>query len=154
MSEFNIPQYGLSNPNRQMPGFQIPQFDMGGTQYNPLFTNNGGGFETLGAGWDQGLDPNTFQQKPAGFDLGWNVPTVGLGLYGLNTLGNLWSSFQANKIAKDQLAWAKEFGNANLNNSIKQYNTQLTDRATTRMASNGWSPDQVATYTDQNKVSR
>ena len=85
---------------------------------------------------------------------GWNMPTVGLGLYGLSTLGNLWQGFQANKIAKDQLAWAKEFGNANLNNSIKNYNTQLSDKATSRMSSSGWSPEQMAAYIEANKVTR
>ena len=125
------PSY-LSPGTAALMGYQPNQNSF---NWNQDFGNGGGG----GA-----AQPN----------FGWNMPTVGLGLYGLSTLGNLWQGFQANKIAKDQLAWAKEFGNANLNNSIKNYNTSLEDKARSRASSSGWSPEQIDAYVQANKVSR
>jgi hypothetical protein len=137
--QFSIPQYGLSKPGAQLfdINMQMPVTDpnlVGFDPSNPATYGGAGG-----------------AAKPK---LGWNMPTMELGLKGLGSAFNLWNAFQANKIAKDQLAWSKEFGNANLNNSIKSYNTQLDDRAASRMSSMGWTPEQVAAYTEKNKVSR
>lgn len=105
------------------------------------------------SGNNQPFFPGTEQQS-AGFNFGWNAPSFQFGIQGLSTLGNLYQGFQANKIAKQQLAWAKEFGNANLNNSIKSYNTAIEGRANARQSSMGWTPEQIAAYTDKNKLTR
>ena len=34
-------------------------------------------------------------------EIGYNIPTLQLGMQGLGTLGNLWGSFQSTKLAKD-----------------------------------------------------
>ena len=60
--------------------------------------------------------------------LGWNADTLKMGLSGLNTLGNLWGAWQSNKLARDQLNFTKDVTNTNLNNSIKSYNDQISDR--------------------------
>ncbi len=86
--------------------------------------------------------------------LGANIGTAQLGLQGLSTLGGLWNAYQSNSLAKQQLSLTKDVTNANLNNSIKSYNTQLTDRATSRAAVNGTSPDATQAYINANSLNR
>lgn len=88
----------------------------------------------------------------AGF--GFNMPSIGMGLSGLSTLGNIWNSFQAKKLAKEQLEFQKNFANTNLTNSIKSYNTQLGDRSRSRAAQEGQSAEAAQAYVDQNKLTR
>lgn len=88
------------------------------------------------------------------FDLGWNAPTLKMGLSGLNTLGNLWGAWQSNRLARDQLNFTKDVTNANLNNSIQSYNTSLEDRARARGAMEGQSSSDVQSYIDKNRLSR
>lgn len=67
----------------------------------------------------------------------------------LQGFGTLWGGFQQNKIAKDALKFQKQSYETNLSNSIKSYNTALTDRMTSRGAQNETSSaavqDQIAT---------
>ena len=86
--------------------------------------------------------------------LGWNLGTARLVGGGLQTLGNLYSAWQANKLAKEQFALTKDIANTNLNSSLKAYNTQLSDRARARGVTEGQSPDQVASYIAENRLSR
>lgn len=46
---------------------------------------------------------------------------------------NMWNSYQANQLAKDQFAFQKDAFNKNLAASIKSYNNSLTNQAN-RMA--------------------
>lgn len=79
---------------------------------------------------------------------------VGLALTGLQTLGNLWGAFQAQKLAKKQFKLTKDVTETNLANQIKSYNTALADRARSRGVMEGQSPDQVSQYISSNALSR
>lgn len=93
------------------------------------------------------------QQAPGGFQLGWNAPTMQLGMQGLNTIGNIWGAWQSNKLAKDQLNFTKKIANANLNNQIASYNTALEDRSRSRAAVEGQSSAEAQAYIDKNRLS-
>lgn len=109
-------------------------------------STNSTGTGVSGAG---SLDPSN-----SGFSLGWNTPTLQMGLQGLNTLGNIWGAWQSNKLAKDQLNFTKEITNTNLNNQIKSYNTSLEDRSRSRAAVEGQSDTEAQAYIDKNKLTR
>jgi hypothetical protein len=101
-------------------------------------------------GWPYGQ--GQAQQQP--FELGWNAPTLQMGIQGLNTIGNIWGAWQSNKLAKDQLNFTKMITNTNLNNQIKSYNTALEDRSRSRAAVEGQSASEAQSYIDRNRLSR
>lgn len=135
---FTIPNYGaMTTPNYQFQstgglGLQIPQT----TPASPASV--------------LGTDPS----GSGSFDFGANIPTLRMGLSGLNTLGNLWGAWQANNLAKDQLNFTKSVTNTNLNNSIQSYNTALSDRARARGFTEGQSDSQVSDYITANSLRR
>lgn len=141
MDTWNIPNYGVPDLNftneAASPLSYRPtnSFVLGGTgSYNPAGNGVTGGIgsfsDTLGA----------------------NIPTFQLGLSGLNALGGLYGAFQANNLAKDQFNYAKKITNTNLANSIKSYNTTLSDRANARASVEGWSDQQTQDYVNKNKL--
>ena len=83
-------------------------------------------------------DPTIWQSLTGYKDLKGNdiagYGTTGLGL--LSGAMNMWNSYQANQLAKDQFAFQKEAFNKNLAASIKAYNNSLTNQAN-RMAARG-----------------
>ena len=85
-------------------------------------------------------------------EFGMNIPTAQLGLTGLSTLGNLWGSFQSNKLARDSFNFQKGMVEKNYANQIKSYNTALTDRATTRGFVQGDSTEMTQQYINDNKL--
>ena len=86
--------------------------------------------------------------------LGFNLDTGKLALSSLQTLSNLWGAFQSNKMAKDQLKFAKETTNTNLNNQIQTYNTSLADRINSRAKVNGQNQQSVDEYLALNRLAR
>lgn len=88
------------------------------------------------------------------FDLGWNAPTLKMGLSGIGTLGNLWGAWQSNRLARDQLNFTKDVTNTNLNNQIQSYNTALEDRARARGAMEGQTTAETQAYIDKNRLNR
>lgn len=86
--------------------------------------------------------------------LGMNIPTFQLGLGAIGSLANIYGGFQANKLAKDQLSFAKDVTNTNLNNQIKSYNTALEDRARSRATTENRSQASADEYIEKNKLSR
>lgn len=84
--------------------------------------------------------------------LGFNTGTANLALSGLQTIGNLFAAFQANKLAKQQFKYTKKVTDANLGNQIQSYNTALSDRINSRYVMEGKSPDQAQSYLDVNKL--
>lgn len=97
--------------------------------------------------------PNTFMSGSAS-QLGMNIPTFQLGLGALGSLANIYSGFQANKLAKDQLNFAKSVTNTNLNNQIKSYNTALEDRARSRATAENRDQSSADAYIAANKLTR
>ena len=85
-------------------------------------------------------------------EIGYNIPTLQLGMQGLGTLGNLWGSFQSQKLARDSFDFQKGMAEKNYANQIKSYNTALTDRATSRGFVQGDSADTTQQYINNNKL--
>jgi hypothetical protein len=92
--------------------------------------------------------------NPLDFKLGWNAPTLQMGMQGAGMLSNLWGAWQSNRLARDQLDWTKKFANINLNNQIKSYNTALEDRSRSRAAVEGQSAAEAQAYVDRNRLTR
>lgn len=86
--------------------------------------------------------------------LGMNIPTFQLGLGAIGSLANIYGGFQANKLAKDQLNFAKSVTNTNLNNQIKSYNTALEDRARSRAVAENRDQSTADAYIAANKLTR
>lgn len=86
--------------------------------------------------------------------LGMNIPTLQLGLGALGSLADIYSGFQANKLAKDQLSFTKNITNTNLNNQIKSYNTALEDRARSRATAENRDQSTADEYIAANRLSR
>lgn len=86
--------------------------------------------------------------------LGLNIGTGQLALGGLQALGNLYSSFQAQDLARKQFNFAKEFASANLANQIKSYNTRLDDKINSRAFTEGRPAGWAQDYLNQNRLTR
>lgn len=84
--------------------------------------------------------------------IGLNIPTFQLGAQALGSLGNIFNAFQANKMAKKSFDFTKKYAETNLGNSIKSYNTALTDRARSRGVAEGQSQSEIDNYVRTNKL--
>lgn len=85
--------------------------------------------------------------------LGMNIPTMQLGLGGIQTLAGLYTGLQSLGLAKDQFNFQKGLAQTNLNNSVQSYNTSLTDRANARAVVEGQSNADRDAYINANKLS-
>lgn len=84
---------------------------------------------------------------------GWGgVAQTGIGA--VNTIGNLWGAYQANKMAKKQFAFTKDMAETNLSNQIQSYNTALSDRARSRAVTEGQSDATRDQYVADNSLRR
>lgn len=129
-----------------MQGFQLPNWDpnqFANMNFGPSPMSNTATGTPMSNSSVTGYQPLEF---------GANIPTFQLGLQGLGTLGNLWGTFQSNKLAKDSFNFQKSFAQQNLANQIKNYNTTLTDRATARGFVQGDSAEKTQQYIDNNKL--
>lgn len=102
------------------------------------------------AGVPAGLPPMAGGATPLGFNLG----TANAALGGLQTIGNMWMAFQANKQAKKQFKFAKQMTRINLANQIQAYNTSLADRARSRSVMESQTPEQTQAYFDSNALTQ
>lgn len=162
--DFQLPNY-LQQPNYQNQGFQMPA--------SPAFMGGNVGFQmptaadlsSFGSGYgnmnaNYGLNqPNMLAMggnQAGGFldGLGMNMGTAKLGLEGINSIGNLWNAFQAQKLANKQFEYTKNVTDTNLINSIKSYNTTLEDRINSRAKVQGMSSAESQAYIDKNRLSR
>ena len=73
---------------------------------------------------------------------------------GLNSLGQLWGSYQSNKLAKNQFKLQKSVTNTNLMNQIQSYNTALRDRINARTHMEAKDQSSADKYYDENKLKR
>ncbi len=126
----------------------VPSSQWGQTNFG---MPNYGAMMPAGDGTGTGMGMNA-AQPAAGFQLGWNAPTMQMALSGLNTIGNIWGAWQSNKLAKDQLNFTKKIAMANLNNQISAYNTALEDRSRSRAAVEGQSSAEAQAYVDRNRL--
>lgn len=142
-----------------LTGNQAPQ--PGAMSWMP---NNNQNFNTPAMNYTPGatigMNAGTGVASPTSFlpgsanQLGMNVPTFQLGLGALGSLANIYSGFQANKLAKDQLNFTKSVTNTNLNNQIKSYNTALEDRARSRATAENRDQSSADAYIAANKLTR
>ena len=84
--------------------------------------------------------------------LDWNIGTGQLVLGGIGSIGNLWSSWQAQKLAKEQFNYQKGITDTNLANQIQSYNTALSDRITSRGFIQGDSQSTIDQYVENNSL--
>ncbi|AZO48044.1 hypothetical protein [Mesorhizobium sp. M4B.F.Ca.ET.058.02.1.1] len=75
-----------------------------------------------------------------------------LALGGLQTIGSLWQAWEANKLAKAQFNFQKEFAQKNLANQIQSYNTTLEDRSNSRAFTQGDSQATADAYYQSHKL--
>lgn len=84
--------------------------------------------------------------------LGMNLGTGQLALGGIGTIGNLWSAWQAQKLAKEQFNYQKGITDTNLANQIQSYNTALSDRINARGFMQGDSQSTIDQYIEENSL--
>ncbi len=84
--------------------------------------------------------------------LGMNLGTGQLVLGGIGTIGNLWSAWQAQKLAKEQFNYQKGITDTNLTNQIQSYNTALSDRINSRGFTQGDSQSTIDQYIEENSM--
>ena len=84
--------------------------------------------------------------------LGMNLGTGQLVLGGIGSIGNLWSSWQAQKLAKEQFNYQKGITDTNLANQIQSYNTALSDRINARGFVQGDSQSTIDQYIEENSM--
>jgi hypothetical protein len=87
-------------------------------------------------------------------NLGFNLPTLNLALGGLQTIGNLWGAWQANKLAKQQFGLQRNLANANLANQIQSYNTTLEDRIRSRYFTQGGTSADADAYLSSHRLNK
>lgn len=144
------PQTGFTD-NWLAPSNTSQNFSNAIASYNALNQGTETSFwdRLFGSSSNSGTSTGTNQDQ-IGF--GFNMPTLALGIRGLSALGNLWSGFQANKMAQKQYNLAKEAYQTNLANSIKSYNTALTDRIRARAAMETGDRNAYDDYLNENKL--
>ena len=84
--------------------------------------------------------------------LGMNLGTGQLVLGSIGTIGNLWSGWQAQKLAKEQFNYQKGITDTNLANQIQSYNTALSDRMASRGFMQGDSQSTIDQYVENNSM--
>lgn len=124
--------------DNMQPGLQNNYYQNLMGNNTPNGFNNGGG---IAGGWNS-----------QGNGLGFNLGTAQLALGGLNSLGNLWGAFQANKMAKEQFAYQRNLANANYDNQVASYNTALADRGRSRASIENRDPSYGTQYYEANKL--
>lgn len=142
--------YALSQiyPSQANYGFAPPSVNYGFTTTSPqAFTGSGLRMPTMtsagnsgswglnpqssGMGMQYGgqtATPNLNQSNGFGF----NMPTLQLGLQGLNAISGLYFGSKALGMAKDQFNFSKQMAQKNFRNQVNAYNTGLEDRLRTR----------------------
>jgi len=131
--------FGSADPMDPMAGFSMgsptvnTQAAVAGATMAPVST--GIAPPTVGGITPPGVTPpGVTPPGGAGGGVGFFAPGGGaqFALGAIQTLGNLWSTFQQNKLAKESFQFQKKAYYTNLENQEKTYNTALEDRISTR----------------------
>lgn len=131
--------YGASNP----AGVLMQNNASGGMAPNGNHTPGAGNVVT-----PQGATMYNNMATPLGMNLG----TGQLALGAIGTIGNLWSSWQAQKLAQEQFNYQKGITDTNLANQIQSYNTALSDRIAARGFMQGDSQSTIDQYIEDNSM--
>ena len=154
MYDFNLS--GTNDTTKS--GFGLGTYELG--TLNAV--NGGGAGATMGS--NTGLpsatvDPissgtNQFGQMGGGGNFWSKDGGAGMVLGGVQVLGNLWSTYQQQKMAKEQMSFAREQWDTNLANQTQTYNTALRDKAqgAANYAGKAGDPNFVDDYVDRNKL--
>lgn len=110
--------------------------------------NTGGGLNT---NW-MGVQVEPMTGTTGGFSGKGFAGNMGMIMGGVQALGNLWNSYQQNKLAKEQFAFQKDAWNTNINMQKQTYNTALDDRIRSRHAATGQSSADTEAYLDKHKL--
>lgn len=102
-------------------------------------TTGGGGTNAFG----QQMGDGNFWTKDGG---------AGMILGGVQALGNLWSTYQQHKMAKEQMSFAREQWDTNLANQTQTYNTALEDRIRSRHHTEGKGSGQTDAYLEKHSL--
>lgn len=86
--------------------------------------------------------------------LGFNIPTLQVGLGALNALAGMYNSWNMNKLAKQQFNLQKDVLNTNLNNQIKSYNNSLADQLRSRAATETGDVNAYDSLIEERKLTR
>ena len=131
-------------PRTETPAVAMPQTPVVSAQGPAAPSTN-----PVGTAWD---DRNWFGKTIHNKEGGLNLSNIGLLVEGIGTLGSLWSAFQANNIAKDQLNFQKGAWEKNYANQVSSYNTALEDRAYSRAAQHGHDRSVADNYINRHQI--
>jgi len=115
-------------------------------------TNNGSNTYTNPITGVQSLAPTqpaTFLRDQTG---SFSLNNLGTALGGVQALGNLWNSYQQNKLAREQFNFQKNAYNTSLNDNRQTYNTALEDRIRARYNTEGRSSAEADQYINENRL--
>ena len=97
------------------------------------------------------VNPDTTKQSIWGKD-GFTLNSISDIASIIGGFGTLWNGIQANRLAKDAFNFQKQAYQTNLANTIKSYNTSLTDRARSRYAQYGQGAGAADAYIADNRL--
>lgn len=124
---------------------QVGLFSQGGMNgLGPTFGSNFGGIGGIGGPQQQ--------QSGLGAAFGPNIGTGQLALGGLQTLGNLWTAWNANQLAQKSFNFQKQLSSDNYTNQADSYNTNLTGLESARASMENLTPAQVSAYDKANSL--
>ena len=86
--------------------------------------------------------------------LDWNVGTMQLGLSGIQTLGNLWTSWNAIDLAKKNYNMQHNLSQANLDNQVQTTNNALEDKINSRYVTEGKSSADASNYLSSHELKK
>lgn len=171
MNSWGTPNLGVTNNNWTNLGYQSGGLEsnpgLSGMAGNGSYTmNNSVPYADFASKVNSWTDANS---QIRGQDVGTQQPVAGVGqelpwyknfsnwgtiAQGIGALSSAYLGMKNYKLAKEQLGLSKEAFNANLNNSIKTYNTSLEDRIRGRTAAYDNKENDVQAYLAKHSLKR
>jgi hypothetical protein len=154
MGSWGQPNMNLLGQMPQAP--QMLDYSFGQTGAMPVAGMNGGTGLTMGGAGGYGGMSSWGAGAGAGNSLGsgfgMNMPTLALGLQGLNSLGSLYMGSKSLSLANKQFESAQKFANINLANQTKSYNDTLENKIKRIGSFNGTSSEDTAAEYERRKL--